>query len=237
MEREQLRRHGVFAGVLAAAVLATVIASVTARETGVSGRVAPSGTHVSRTLEVRDFDAIHLRGGYDVDLEAGDDYAVEIAGDEAILDALAIAVDDGTLEIGPEKGRRFKNHKSISLKVRLPRLDAFTVDGAVDGRLRHLQSDDFALTVNGAADIRIDGTCTAFAAVTNGAGDIDARDFRCESVSVAVNGAGDVQVYASKSVRAAVNGVGGIDIYGNPPEVRKSRAGIGSIRLRKTDES
>ncbi len=237
MEREQLRRHGVFAGVLAAAVLVTLIVSVTARESGVADRVALSGDRVVRTLDVRDFAAIRLRGGYDVDLEAGGDYAVEIEGDAAILDALETTVDDGTLEIGPETGRRIRNFDGVELRIRLPRLDAFTIDGAVDGKLRHLEGGAFALTVNGAADLVLDGSCTTFAAVTNGAGDVDARDFHCRSASVTVNGAGDMRVYASKSVRAVVNGVGSIDIYGNPPEVEKSRAGFGSIRLRRTDES
>ena len=237
MEREQLRRHGVFAGVLAVAVLATLIASVMARGDKVAGVVTLSGKDVTRTLDVRDFSAIRLRGGYDVDLEAGGDYAVEIAGDEAILDSLEVAVEDGTLRIAPEKGRRFKNSGGISLRIRLPRLDAFTVNGAVDGKLRHLASDDFALTVNGAADISIDGTCAAFSAVTNGAGDIDSRDFHCESAQVTINGAGNMKIYASKSVQATVNGVGGIDIYGNPPEVRKLRAGIGSIRVHDSEES
>ncbi|RMD87455.1 MAG: DUF2807 domain-containing protein [Alphaproteobacteria bacterium] len=237
MEREQLRRHGVFAGVVAVAVLATLIASVTAHERSGRETVRASGERASASYDLSGFEAVHLRGGYDLEVVAGKKPAIEITGDKAILEALEVRVEDGTLEIGPRDGQRIRDSDGVELMLHVPKLRAITVDGAVDGKLAALDSEEFALTVNGAADITLSGTCGAFSAVTNGAGDIDARNFHCESASVTVNGAGDMRIYASKSITAAVNGVGSIDIYGNPPEVRKMRAGIGSIRLRHADDS
>lgn len=237
MEREQLRRHGVFAGVIAVAVLATLIAAVTARERSGRETVRASGERASASYDLSGFEAVHLRGGYDLALVAGKEPAIEISGDKAILEALEVRVADGRLEIGPRDGQRFCDSDGVALMIHLPKLRAITVDGVVDGKLATLDSEEFALTINGAADMTLSGSCGTFSAVTNGAGDIDARDFHCQSASVTVNAAGDMRIYASRSITAAVNGVGSIDIYGNPPEVRKLRAGIGSIRLRHADAS
>ena len=114
-----------------------------------------------------------------------------------------------------------------------------TFNGAVDfDAPKGISAGDFALTVNGAGDIEIDGLKTGDASIiVNGAGDVDVSGIACKRLSVEINGAGDA-VVSGNADRAdlQISGAGSI----NAVELRAGEhtskvRGIGKIKTPKND--
>ena len=180
--------------------------------------------------ETRDFKAfskIELRGSADIFVEAGKEQSVTITGTEKRLARVETFVEGDTLII-KQKGRSWSG-SSLDFTINMKTLDSFVVEGAADVTLKNIKSDDFELTIAGAGDVDIKGTCGKAEIEIAGAGDIDARHFKCKEVEVTINGAGDAEVYASESARATINGVGDVTIFGNPKTTRPRINGFGSI--------
>ena len=240
MDRTQMLRHGIFGGAIGAAFFGVALAAAFSPERETSGwrsSIEPSGREESRTLEVADFEALALRGSYKLELTAGQAYRVTLTGDTALLDKVDAAVEGQTLRIGLEEGMRWGDIGQLEARVGLPTLRALTIDGRVDAMLAALDSDNLALTINGAGEIEANGVCGRLSLTTNGAGDFAGRELRCKSVAITINGAGDAAVYASQSLSSTINGVGNVTVYGNPPSVSKTRSGFGSVTIMTTRQT
>jgi len=233
MDRSKLFRHGLFGGAALLAFLGVALAAAVAPEgKRGSGSLELSGKIVTQSRNVQDFDEIVLHGSYEFELTAGEEYAVKLTGDQALLERVRTRVTDGRLEIGPKGDTARNDLKDLQLSVKLPALATFTVNGAADADLKQIDSDTLTLIINGAGRIVAAGRCGRLSVTTNGAGDVNARELRCEEAAVAINGAGDTTVYAAKRVTTTIAGVGDIVVYGDPQSVQRSEAGFGSVKIR-----
>ncbi len=241
MERQTVWRHGLFAAVLMVAVVAIIIAAVTDDRGGfkqshfMGDRVTLSGETDSQLRTVELFDRITLRGGYELELTAGEEQSVTLTGDTALLKITETRVKDGELFVGPANNVGVRTYDNFELRIALPTLRGLTVDGAVDGTLAALDSDRIEIVVNGAAQIEADGRCGLLEVETNGAGKIDAQALECRTVRLETNGAGSASVYASEFAEIVINGVGNVDLYGNPPDMRTEKSGLGNITVHDND--
>lgn len=237
MERQTVWRHGLFGGVLLIAVIAVVVAAAMdgRRDAGHMNfglnRVTLSGETASQSRSVEPFDRITLRGGYQLNLTAGQEQGVTLTGDTALLKITETRVEDGELFIGPAGNMRVRKYENFELRITLPALRSLTVDGAVDGTLVALDSERIAIVVNGAAQIKADGRCGHLELEANGTGKIDAQSLACRTVQIATNGVGSASVHASELADIEINGIGTIDLYGNPPDKRTRKSGLGKITI------
>lgn len=205
----------------AIAVLAAVLAAV---------MPASAFDDVSENREVKKFTKILIEGAIDLSVEAGKKQSVQVSTDASHIDRVTTTVDGDVLVISM-KGRRWRN-ADVAVTITMQTLNGLVVEGAVDAELVNIDSKNFSIEIDGAADIAINGKCGSADYQINGAGDLSAQDFECETVSIIINGAGDAEVYASVSVEAVINGVGDIDVYGNPDKVRPRISGIGEIEVK-----
>ncbi len=192
--------------------------------------VLADGQKEERSLPA--FTDIVVMGAVDLELKAGQDQHVTVKTEKTKLENVITEVKSGTLYIDLEKENSFWDSGEADIIVHVPSLDSLDVRGAVDGKLSGLKADTFKLTIKGAGDVELKGTCVTFDLDIRGAGDVDAEDFKWETVEVRLRGAGDTKVYASKSVDAHVMGVGAVDVYGNPSDVTKKVSGIGDITVK-----
>lgn len=183
----------------------------------------------SETRDVAEFSRIVIEGAMDIDVSVGERQEVEISADRGYLSRVETRVDNDTLYIS-QLGRRWRN-ADIEVTISVENLSAFIIEGAADVDITGIDSDSFLLEIDGAGDVTLEGTCGDAEYEINGAGDIDAEDFKCKTVEITINGAGDADIYASESIRATLNGVGDITVYGNPSRVRPSIHGLGSFRV------
>lgn len=185
---------------------------------------------VSESRDVEKFTKILIKGAMDLSVEAGKKQSVQVTSSTSHISRVTTTVERDVLVISMT-GRRWRN-ADVSVIITMQTLNGLVVEGAVDAELLNVNSKNFSIEIDGAADIAIDGKCESADFQINGAGDLNAQDFKCVNVSILINGAGDAEIYASASVKATINGVGDIDIYGDPDKVRPKIAGIGEIEVK-----
>lgn len=181
----------------------------------------------SETRDVSEFSRVVVEGAMDININVGGRQEVEVSADRGYLSRVETRVEGDTLYISQE-GRRWRNI-DVEITISVNNLSAFIIEGAADADISGIDSDSFLLEIDGAGDVTLEGTCGDAEYEINGAGDIDAEDFKCKTVDITINGAGDADVYASESIRAELNGVGDITVCGDPDRVRPSINGLGSF--------
>ena len=145
--------------------------------------------------------------------------------------------ENGTLVIKSD-GTTFRNIKTFKVNVSSPVLEKADFNGAVDfSAPKGITALDFALQINGAGDIDIQGLAADKASVTvNGAGDARITGIDCETLSVGINGAGDATV-AGRATKASlqVSGAGDIDAKAlECSDIESKVRGIGRVEKPKS---
>lgn len=179
--------------------------------------------------DVSTFSRIVIEGAMDLTVQVGEKQKVSVTTDRDYMSRVTTEVEGDTLIISQE-GRRWHD-KEVDIEISVRDLSALVIEGAADAEVTGIDSKSFLLTIDGAGDVRLGGTCGDAEYEINGAGDIDARNLKCKTLKVTINGAGDADVYASEEVRAELNGVGDITVWGNPNRVRPSINGFGSFEV------
>ncbi len=228
----------------------TVFGPKTIRGEGEDVRHTVSLTDRAWSLEIEHIN--YLGGGGGVELHVD-----PLLGDEIVLEAPRNVLETFTVTANPETGKvtvkgdrdiRFADDEieitvgvplsavhaacGIELDARLPEVKAFAlhVDGAVDGELVFGELDALDVTINGAGDLDLLGSCAKAQVTVNGAGSIDAEALRCVDAAVTINGAGSCAIYVTGTLDATVNGVGSIDYWGDPLTVNRSGGGIAAVK-------
>lgn len=206
---------------------AVLLAAVLA---GASSGVALAQSKSSRTLDLRDFDAIEISGAYELDVIVGEDFSVELSGPSEEMARVEATLKDGALVLGAKK--RIKGgHKSVKAVVTMPALGRIAVSGVADADVSGVNSERFKLDLSGVGEVNVAGECATLYVRVSGVGEVDAQSLQCRSVDVKVAGVGEARVYASESVSAEVSGMGGITVYGSPKSVNKRGGFFSEIKV------
>lgn len=195
------------------------------------------GAVITQTFDFKDFDAICVYGGADIEFTQSDTWEVSLKTQENIFDHLDYKVEDGVLMIQAEHFHTIIA-KAYDLTIRAPELRRIEVNGAGDVNVpAGIHSEgDIEIEVNGAGDLDFTGiVCRDLKIEANGAGDIDATGLDVQALKIEISGIGDVCV-AGKAETATfdVAGIGDIDARGLTVagEVNRNSAGIARIRVK-----
>jgi hypothetical protein len=205
--------------VLLAAALSGVISSGAAAE-----------SKSSRTLDLRDFDAIEIGGAYELDVIVGEDFSIELSGPSDEMARVEATLKNGALVLGAAKRHR-GDTKGVKAVVTMPALNRISVSGVADADISGVKSDHFKLDLSGVGEVNVAGACGKLYARVSGVGEVDAQSLQCKSVDVKVAGVGEARVYASEAVSAEVSGMGGIMVYGSPKSVDKRGGFFSEIKV------
>jgi len=192
---------------------------------------------VTKDLDLSGFDRIDISGVYELDVEVGKDFSIELSGPDDEMNLVETSVKNGVLYLDQREAKRGErrrwnnNREGIDAKITLPSLVALDVSGVVEGSIANIDSEKFKLEISGVGDVELDGECGSFDADVSGVGDLDAEALECRSVSVKVSGVGDASVFARDEVDARVSGMGDIDVYGSPEKVSKSDSMFADITV------
>lgn len=202
----------------------------------ISGTPLFAGDDESEKRDLSTFHTIVVKGAIDLDVRVGRKQSVHVSVEDMKLSDVKTTVKDGILYIDTlkEKSVWGGRHQSgeVNLSLSMEKFNGIKVKGAVDGDISGIDSKDMFITISGAADLNLSGSCGTLEMDVRGAGDLDAEDLKCKAVDVSISGAGDAEVYASDRIKAVVSGVGNIDILGNPKDVTKKVRGLGSIKVK-----
>ncbi|QCR22936.1 PspC domain-containing protein [Pontibacter sp. SGAir0037] len=204
-----------------------------------------------KVFEVRDFDAIDIRGMFHVQIRQGRDYDVRVHADNEQLEKINVEQDGNELVI--ETKQRYSNIFSskdpILVQITVPDLNSLQLSGAVKADVGRLEVSDLELSLSGAtkaamnvsADrIRADisgASHTSFAGRANhfeldasGASKIDAANMISENVRLSASGACDANVYANNSLEVDASGGSSITYGGNPGSVQTDVSGASKVK-------
>jgi hypothetical protein len=197
---------------------------------GALSGAASAESKSSRTLDLRDFDAIEIGGAYELDVIVGEDFSIELSGRSEEMSRVEATIKGTALVLGAKK--RIKgDHKGVKAVVTMPALNRIAVSGVADADVSGVKSDHFKLDLSGVGEVNIAGECGKLFARVSGVGEVDAQSLQCRDVDVRVAGIGEARVYASESVSAEVSGMGGIMVYGSPKSVDKRGGFFSEIKV------
>jgi len=192
--------------------------------------VEGSGDLETRTLDLDDFDAIELNGGFDLQVSFGSQQSVKVTIDDNLWDIFVAEVNGDELVLEWDKSCRPSNKCKIVVVAKS--LEQFDLNGAGDIEIAGFDGKRLAFNLRGAGDIDISGEVDDLEVMVAGAGDVDTKDLKAKNVEVKISGVGDAKVYASESIDARISGVGDITYYGSPSDRNTRVSGMGDIRSR-----
>jgi hypothetical protein len=190
---------------------------------------------ISVSHDLKDFDQIRLDNvGIQLEVEVGEDFAIEVSGDEELVETLLLKVRGDKLVIYRDDNHKVwdgRGNDSPLVTVSMPSFTGFELRGAVDASIKGVDSDEVEFDLKGAGNIEVEGRCRWLIVDLKGAGNVEADDLICEEVDVTLKGAGNIEVHASKRVDADIDGLGNIDVYGSPEEVKKDDGWLSHISI------
>ena len=190
-----------------------------------------SGVAGSQTRELLPFDGVELAGSNEVTIRVGGEQSVVVHADDNLLDRVTTRVRDGKLVIGNDAGG-FTTRNPIRVDVTVPAVDELALSGSGTIDVEGIDADALAIALSGSGAVRASGRAQRVDVELNGSGDVRLQDLVAQDVHAKMSGTGRIAVNATDSLDAIVPGTGSIVYTGNPPSVRKSVSGIGSVSVR-----
>jgi len=210
-----------------------------------------NGKVVSETRSTGDYDGVKIAGFFDVDLVSGKEGKITIKGEENLLSAIKVEVEDKSLKIYVEKGTQICTSSGNKIQVTVPfeKISELSLAGSGDIQSKDvIKNDNLALKlagsgnltlpvdtnnlelhVSGSGNIHLKGTATKLTTKLSGSGDIDASSLKSKIVEANVSGSGNSKVTCDESIIARVAGSGNIKYIGNPDKRDVKVSGSGTI--------
>ncbi len=237
-------RHRTFIGLLAL----LLIAACGDVDVDLGRDVDGSGTVITETREVSDFERITLAGEGSVIVTVGEPASLSIETDDNLLQHIETTVRGNTLVIETEDGIDIDPSDSVIYRVSTRELTGLTLAGAGDFDVASADADSFSITLSGAGDVNVGaltapeldveisgagrvelaGDVSTLDVTLTGIGNYEGADLRSARADVSTTGAGSATVWATDDLSATITGVGSIDYYGSP-QVTQTVTGVGTI--------
>jgi hypothetical protein len=232
-------------------VFSTLLISAIANAQGDNNKIKGNGKVVSETRTTSDYDVIKVSGSFDVDLVAGKEGKIVIKGEENLVAAVKVEVEDNTLKIYVERGMNIRSSIGKKIEVTVPfqkisevnlsgsgninskdviKNDKFSAKLAGSGNFNlDVDSNNLELNLSGSGNIHLKGNSETLITRLAGSGNIDSTNLKAKKADVNVSGSGNSRVNCIESLTARIAGSGDIKYTGNPEKRDVKVSGSGSI--------
>ena len=232
-------------------ILLFAFAALSVSVINAQNKLQGNGKVITETRTTGDYDGIKISGFFDVDLVAGKEGKITIKGEENLLSAIKVEVEDNSLKIYIEKftNIRTSSGKNIQITVPFEKISELSLAGSGDIQSKDViknekflvklsgsgnftlpvDTNNLELNVSGSGNVRLRGTADNFSTKLSGSGDINAVDLKSKIVDANVSGSGNSKVTCNQSLTARVSGSGNIRYVGNPEKKDVKVSGSGSI--------
>lgn len=210
------------------------LAIISAAILAASSAAAETPEKISKTYPLTGFSKVLVEGVYDVEIEVGPQWSVQVSGDAATMARSKVSVSNGALVLATEKrerGQKRREKHSVTAVVTMPALDGVEIKGVGDVEAKGIDASAFLVKLSGVGDIDLAGRCDAITVELAGVGDVDAEGLQCRSARASLAGVGDVSVFAHDEADATAAGLGAIEIYGSPEKVSKNKQMMSEITV------
>jgi hypothetical protein len=195
-----------------------------------SNAIHGSGSAKTESRSVASFSKIELSGSPDVEVAIGPAQSVDVTTDDNLLPIIETKVESDTLKIDSKQS--YNTSLGVKVKITVPVLNGVSVSGSGNISAKGVKSGDLEASVTGSGDVTLTGMADLLRGHITGSGELRAGDLAAKNVRITVTGSGDATVHANEELEAQVTGSGDVHYSGNPPKVKKSITGSGSIARR-----
>ena len=199
------------------------------------------GKVTTRSLSLGEFTHIVMDGNADIHLRQGEEFLVEVTGNEKAIDANSIQVENGkkdgeTVLHVAAKERNLNSLPSIKIDVTVPDIRGVQVNGEGDFDIKGeaFFDGDLTIVINGDGDVEATTVgCDALSITINGDGDMTAKKFKCTRTEIQMNGNGDITTdVKADNITLQLSGDGEADLDVKCENLNISAGGNGEVKLK-----
>jgi hypothetical protein len=210
------------------------------------------GQKIRRDYQVGAFDKVASSGSQNVVFTVGATPSVRAEGDSKYIEKLEVAVEGGTLKIGPKRDGfsfSFSHHGPVTVYVTAPALTGAEIAGSGDFHVDKVTGGDFngsiagsgnidvaslqaksaSFSIAGSGSVQASGRVEAAAYSIAGSGDVRAGGLEARRAKVEVAGSGNVEARAMETADISVMGSGDVVVTGTA-RCNVHKAGSGDAR-------
>jgi hypothetical protein len=234
--------------ILIASAMGMLIAQASVAQDKEHKTIEGNGKLVTRTVDVKSFDALRASGVYELKLSQGNTESVKIEADENLQDLFQVRNDGSKLIIEMEKLKNVNLKSKNKMKVyvtfkKLKDLELSTVGNvSSDKRLafddlelrnKSVGNVDLELTANkinvenkSVGNVVLSGKAQEALFTNRGVGSFKAGDFVVQTVEIDNSGIGSAEVNAEKQLKVNDNMLGKVKNKGAAPMRKKNKVVI-----------
>jgi phage shock protein PspC (stress-responsive transcriptional regulator) len=198
-------------------------------------------------LGLRGFNAVDLEGAFDVTIEQGDDFAVEVDHTARTRDQYRIYVSGETLVVDFEHDtrnfwkRRNWEDEVVKIRITMPELREVEAGGGGKLRFRGFTEDEMlikltgavianagvdarnmTIKLTGASSLDLAGTGRWLEADINGASSLSAYGYEVVDAEIEAHGASSAKVYVTDKLEISKGVASSVSHRGDPDQVREN---------------
>ena len=194
-----------------------------------AGNTAEEPSNVtSESRNVSGFEEVELQGVGNLSIQQTDTESLTVEAEEDLLPKVRTEVVDNRLIIGPKPHTSVLTTEPINYELTVKDLSALEVSGSGSVDAEGISTDELAVTITGAGDVKISGKADSQQVAILGSGDYRAGDLESKEVKVDVGGSGSAIVNVSDELNAEVSGSGSVEYIGDPT-VNQYVSGAGRV--------
>ncbi len=211
-------------------VLAALLGGCTTNNIPIDTIIAGSGSIITETRPVQDFDQVILNGLGNLNVELGDTESLTIKTDDNIMPLIRTEVSAGRLviDLNIRPNEMVEPSRAIAYTLTVKDIRALELNGAGNITSGSIDAESLSVFLSGAGNVTLGGHLISQNVTIKGSGTYNAGDLQTERTMVTIEGAGNVTVWAQDNLDAQISGLGNVVYYGNPA-VRQDVSGVGTV--------
>ncbi|MGQ0558591.1 MAG: head GIN domain-containing protein, partial [Sphingosinicella sp.] len=193
--------------------------------------VRGSGVRVRQARAAVDFTHVIADDCLDVEIRIGPSTAIELEGDDNLIDSIRTDVERGTLHLRVRQGYHVR--RAMVARIVVPRIERVELEASGDARISGLDGGRLRLASHGSGSFTAAGRVDQLEVEIEGSGNADLENLQAREARIQIDGTGDAEAHVTDTIVARVNGTGEIVYRGEPRSVTEDIYGTGNIRRRK----
>ena len=192
------------------------------------GTTSGSSDVTSESRNVSGFDEVELNGVGNLSIQQTGSESLTVEAEDDVIPKLGAEVENNRLIIGPKPNTSIHTTEPINYRLTVKDLNALKVSGSGSIDAEDISTDELAITIGGAGDVKIAGRADSQNIDISGTGDYKARNLESKEVKIDVGGSGSAIVNVSDELDAKVSGSGSVKYIG-APTVNQDVSGVGRV--------
>jgi hypothetical protein len=207
-----------------------------------------TGEMITRTLQVNDYDAVSISGGFVVVYQQSGTCSLEVSMQANLFEFIKADVQNRTLNIEFTQDVSTTGGNTPRLYISAPYITAFTaggaltaenwntlvtprltftVNGSANGAI-NVGTEDLTMNISGGGNIELSGSADNARITSNGAVNVSAFGLSVQTAEISIMGAGNVDISVVGTLDAVISGTGRIR-YDGEPNVTQTVTGAGTV--------